>query len=301
MDCAIVTSGLTKHYGGTVGIADLDLTVRRGEICGFLGPNGAGKTTTIRLLLGMIRPTRGTMEILGMEEPGNHRKLLRRMGYLPGDIGLYQDMTGSQYLHHLLQLRLGNPPETIRKRLGELQRRFEIDFQRKIRTYSKGMRQITGIIQSFMHQPELIIMDEPTSGLDPVMQEQFYALLAEEKNRGATIFLSSHILTEVARVCDRVVMVKEGRLMHTEDVDAYKAHIGKRIVIETAIPPGTFRERMETLDGVSQITVTGNRLQFFFTGDMQALIQIAGQMGITDFLSESPTLDHVFLNLYGDQ
>lgn len=300
MDFAIVTLGLTKHYGATVGIADLDLNVRRGEVCGFLGPNGAGKTTTIRLLLGLLQPTRGQVKLLGLDAGGNRRTLLGRMGYLPGDIGLYRDLTGAQYLRHLLRLRTRRPSTGIQTRLGELQARFELDFHRKIGTYSKGMRQIVAVIQAFMHRPELAILDEPTSGLDPIMQERFYELLSEERKRGATIFLSSHILTEVARVCDRVVMVKDGRLVRVDEIEAYKAHIGKRITIETRLPAWKFRERLEALRGVSRMTVKENQLQFFFSGNMQAIIQSIGQMEITDFACESPDIEHVFLSFYGE-
>ncbi len=301
MDSAIVTLGLTKRYGATAGITDLNLHVRRGEVCGFLGPNGAGKTTTIRLLLGLLRPTHGTMEILGLAPQGNRRSLLRRMGYLPGDIGLYRDLTGTEYLHHLLRLRTGRPSGEIRARLAELQDRFELDFHRKIGTYSKGMRQSVGILQAFMHRPELVILDEPTSGLDPIMQERFYELLSEERQRGTTVFLSSHILTEAARVCDRVVMVKGGRLVRVDEVEAYKARLGKRITIETRSSARAFRERIENLRGVSQMTEKENQLQFFFNGDMQTLIQGIGQIDITDFMCEPAAIEQVFMGFYGEQ
>ena len=298
MDVAIVTTGLTKHYGTTIGIADLNLEVRRGEVCGFVGPNGAGKTTTIRLLLGLLRPTRGNIKILGRNINRNPQTLLHRIGYLPGDVGLYRDMTGIQYLHHLLRLKTRKPSADILKRVEDLQCRFDIDFHRKIGVYSKGMRQIVGIIQAFMHNPELIILDEPTSGLDPMMQERFYELLAEERERGTSIFLSSHILTEVTRVCDRVMLVKDGHLVRVDEIETYKTRLGKRITLQTDFPDGELHESLKRLEGISGITVKGNQIQFFFNGDMKSLILFMAQIEVADFLCEPLGIEHVFLDFY---
>jgi ABC-2 type transport system ATP-binding protein len=192
-------------------------------------------------------------------------------------------------------------PRAIEERLGELQARFEVDFGRKIRTYSKGMRQAIGIIQAFMHRPDLAILDEPTSGLDPVMQERFHDLLLEERERGAAVFLSSHILMEVARTCDRVAMLKNGRLLGVDTIEAYRARVGKRITIETARPAGALREWLETAGGVTGINAGPNRIEFYFTGDMQSLLRWIRTVDIVDFTCERPDVETVFRSLYRDE
>ena len=192
----ITTRGLTKYYGRFTGVEDLNLSVRQGEIYGFLGPNGAGKTTTIRLLLGLLKPSSGNMRIMGRETARFQKEPANLIGYLPGEIGLYKDLTGKAYLQHFMELRTGKVDHARRLRMEGLMHRFNIAFDKKIAAYSKGMRQVIGIIQAFMHNPRLLILDEPTAGLDPIMQELFYEFLLEEKEAGKTIFFSSHILKE---------------------------------------------------------------------------------------------------------
>jgi ABC-2 type transport system ATP-binding protein len=219
---AIEATDLTKYYGSSRGVIDLNLSVQRGEIFGFLGPNGAGKTTTIRLFISLIAPSKGNIYLLGKESKKGDKELLQKIGYLSGEIGLYHDLTGMEYLRHLMKLRGGNQMKISGKKMDSLIERFNTDLHRKIKKYSSGMKQIVAIIQAFMHDPILLILDEPTRGLDPLMQEQFHDLLREEKSRGKTIFLSSHNLREVEKVCDRVGVIKEGRLILVEEIEKYR-------------------------------------------------------------------------------
>jgi ABC-2 type transport system ATP-binding protein len=291
---AIRTTGLGKSYGRTVGISDLDLSVRDGEVFGFLGPNGSGKTTTIRLLLGLMKPSRGRVDILGEDLRSHLPGILSQLGYLPGEFGLYRDLTGTAYLKHLLRLRAG-------RRCGsgaieDLKGRFEIDFDKPIRTYSKGMKQVIGIIQAFAHDPRLLILDEPTSGLDPLRQEQFYELVREQRSRGKTIFFSSHVLREVERVCDRVAIVREGRLLSVEDVGDYRARLGKRVRI-TARPgaPG-LSAAIAKLAGTRDVRLTGGRIEFHFTGPVQQLLRAVAPLELEDFQCEDPDIEDLFFN-----
>lgn len=287
---------LTKYYGSMIGIADLSLTVKQGEIFGFLGPNGAGKTTTIRLLLGLIKPSNGSIQLFGKDLTSHLKKCKRKIGYLPGDLGLYVDFTGIQYLNHFLKLRKEEVDETINHRLDSLMNIFNIDFKKKIKFYSKGMRQILGIIQAFMHEPQLIILDEPTTGLDPIMQEKFYELLKEYKTMGKTIFLSSHILSEVERVCDRVGIIKKGRYVSTEELGESRVFSGKKITLTFSskqIPEG-----IKNLNGVKELRMVNDKFVFFYQGEMSSLIRRLDQTDIIDLLSETPSIEDTFFTYY---
>ncbi|MFZ5559553.1 MAG: ABC transporter ATP-binding protein [Patescibacteria group bacterium] len=222
----IETLGLTKYYGKTRGIEDLNLSVKEGEIFGFLGPNGAGKTTTIRLLLDFIHPTSGQAKIFGLDSQKNSLEIRQRIGYIPGEINLYRNMRGRDLLNYLARFYNGLDSVFI---LG-LTKHFKLDLERKTKTYSKGMKQIFGIIQAFMNDPDLLVLDEPTSGLDPFMQQEIYNLFRETKNKGKTIFLCSHNLYEVKRVCDRVGIVREGRLVALENIDPRNSHLEERFM-----------------------------------------------------------------------
>ena len=212
----IKTQGLTKYYGKTKGIEDLNLSVKQGEIFGFLGPNGAGKTTTIRLLLDLIHPSSGEVEIFGWNVHKNSLFIRQRIGYIPGELNLYPNMKGQDLLNYLIGFYNGSNPVFV----SELIQRFKLDLSKKIRTYSKGMKQMLGIIQAFMNDPDLLILDEPTAGLDPFMQQEIYNLFRETKNKGKTVFLSSHNLYEVQKICDRAGIVREGRLVAIENIDS---------------------------------------------------------------------------------
>lgn len=212
----IETQGLIKYYGKTRGIEDLNLSVKEGEIFGFLGPNGAGKTTIIRLLLDLIHPTSGRANIFGLDSHRNSLEIRQKIGYIPGELNLYPNMKARDLLNYLARFYNGLDLGFI---LG-LTKRFKLDLERKIKTYSKGMKQMLGIIQAFMNDPDLLILDEPTSGLDPFMQQEIYNLFEETKNKGKTISLSSHNLYEVQKICDRVGIVREGRLVAIENINS---------------------------------------------------------------------------------
>jgi ABC-2 type transport system ATP-binding protein len=298
----IKTKGLTKYYGSSPGVEGLDLNIDRGEIFGFLGPNGAGKTTTIRLLLGLLRPTGGSISILGVNIAKDRLEVLRKIGYLPGDVGLYKDMTGAALLNHFLKLRENGNASQHKGRLVDLTERFKIDFQRKIAGYSKGMRQIVGILQAFMHDPDIYILDEPTSGLDPIMQERFYDLLLNERGRGKTVFLSTHILGEAERVCDRVGIIKRGRLVFTDEIAEYRSLVGKniKIVTTTGANGEKLREKLKALPGIETIEGEKEVLEFHYRGDIQKLLQLVSSSQIKDFTSEIPKIEDLFFKYYRD-
>jgi ABC-2 type transport system ATP-binding protein len=296
----IRTVGLTKYYGASIGVEALDVTIPGGEIFGFLGPNGAGKTTTIRLLLGLLQPTSGSIRFYGKEVGGDRRDIARSIGYLPGDVGLYRDMTGAALLNHFLKLRYNRGSRGHKDRLGELKGKFRIDFDRKIVGYSKGMRQIVGIIQAFMHDPRIVILDEPTAGLDPIMQERFCDLLLEERDRGKTIFLSTHILGEVERVCDRVGIIKKGRLVFVNEIDGYRSTVGKNITIVTGPGGDELLEKLRAASEIGAIDSRKNVVKFHYKGDMQRLLGLVSSFAIRDFTCEPPGVEDLFLNYYKD-
>jgi len=294
-DYIIQTSGLTKYYGKSLGIKNLPLSVKKGEIFGFLGPNGAGKTTTIRLLLGLIRPSSGSIKIFNKDYSKNLKEILGGIGYLPGDIGLYSDMSGEDYLNYLLGLSVGN---TNDNKLANLKEKFAIDFKKKIKHYSKGTKQIIGIIQAFMHDPQLLILDEPTSGLDPIMQEIFYEMLLQEKDNGKTIFLSSHILSEVKRICDRIGIIRKGKLIDTEELKKYTSLSGKKVIILPYDEPQIICRDLKQLKGINNLMVGKDRIEFFFTGDINELIDHVKNIKIKEFNCETPDIEDIFLGFY---
>jgi ABC-2 type transport system ATP-binding protein len=295
---AIEATALTKYYGESRGIIDLNLTVQRGEIFGFLGPNGAGKTTTIRLFLSFISPSSGSVFLLGRESKKGDKELLAKIGYLSGETGFYQDFNGLEYLRHLMRLRGLYKKEMCLERTERLLNRFKIDLQRKIKSYSTGTKQMVAIIQAFMHGPELLILDEPTRGLDPLMQEQFHDLLSEEKSRGTTIFLSSHNLSEVKKVCDRVGVINEGKLILADDIDSYRAIVGKKVSIVTNGQTRDLSAALNQMDGLEHLTRKGNKLEFFYKGSMQILIKRITDFQIEDLTCETPSLEDAFLRHY---
>ncbi len=286
-------AGLTKFYGRQRGIVEVSLDVRPGEVFGYLGPNGAGKTTTIRTLLDFIRPTRGCAAIFGLDTRRHSRGIRQHTGYLPGELALYGNLSGAELLRYMANLRSGVEWRYVE----ELAKRFECDLSRPIRSLSHGNRQKIGLIQAFMHKPELLILDEPTTGLDPLMQQAFYRLIAEVKAAGRTVFLSSHILPEVERVCDRVGIIREGRLVAVETVEALKARALRRLEIHFAapVPKETFAEVM----GVRDLTVEGPMLRCAVAGPLDALIKAAARFEVRDVISHEPTLEEVFLAYYG--
>jgi len=295
MPTAIATAGLTKYYGKTPGIIDLELEVRTGEVFGFLGPNGAGKSTTIRVLLDFLLATRGTATILGLDSRRDSVKIRRRVGYLPADLALYPQMTAREMFGYFCALR----EVEADGRIGELAERFALDLDRKISGYSSGMRQKAGIIQAFMHQPELLILDEPTSGLDPLMQQEFNALIDETRKSGATVFLSSHVLPEVERLADRVGIVRESRLVALEDVETLKERALRHV--ELTFPQRIDPREFEALSGVRRLSASpdGMRVTLEVAGRIEAVLAAAARNAATDLVSQEAELEEIFLAHYG--
>lgn len=293
---AISTSGLTKFYGSTPGIVDLDLEVPRGQIFGFLGPNGAGKTTTIRTLLDFLHPTRGSATILGFDSRRDSVEVRRRVGYLPGELAMYDDMTAAEMIRYFAALR-GFDSWSAVEALAE---RFELGLHRRIGSYSSGNRQKVGIVQAFMHEPELLVLDEPSAGLDPLMQQEFYALLTETAAEGRTVFLSSHILPEVERVADAVGIVRRSRLVAVEEVDALKALARRRVelVFTGAVDPKVF----SPLEGVvSSEAGHGNALHLVVEGSMDAVVKEAARFDLRNIVTNDADLEEVFLAYYEEE
>src|SRR6185503_11958667 len=251
----IQTEKLTKSYGSHRGIIDIDLTVNEGEAFGFLGPNGAGKTTTIRTLLDNIRPTSGRALIFGIETTADPIAIHRRIGYLPGEFALYDKLTGGQTIEYFANLR-GGVDAAYQRQLIE---RLDLDPSRKFKEYSKGNKQKVGLIVALQHRPDLLILDEPTSGLDPLVQQTFYELIREAKAEGRTIFLSSHILSEVEKTCDRVAIIRDGRLVRVDRVESLRdiAHHQVELRFAGDVPVGAFAG----LPGVSDVTTEDHTLR----------------------------------------
>jgi ABC-2 type transport system ATP-binding protein len=290
---AIETDGLTKLYGRHPGVVGLTFSVQPGEVFGFLGPNGAGKTTTIRTLLDLIRPTDGRARIFGMDTHERSLEVRRRTGYLPGELALYDRMTGEEILTYLGHLRGG----VDRVRIGELAQRLGAVLTKRVRSLSHGNKQKIGLIQAFMHRPELLLLDEPTSGLDPLVQHQTQLLIREARQEGRTVFLSSHVLPEVEALCDRVGIIKDGALVTVEQIAALKARALRRLQIHFATPPP--EERFLRLPGVRDVTTAGNVLRCTVVGSLDAVIKAAGQFTVTNVVTDEPSLEEIFLAFYG--
>ena len=289
----IETEHLTKRYGEQRGIEDVTMTVEAGEVFGFLGPNGAGKTTTIRTLLDLLHPTSGTARVFGLDSRHDALAIHARLGNLPGDFAYDPRLTGRELVTYLAELRgvsgLG--------RAGELAERFEADLERPLGELSRGNRQKVGLVQAAFHDPELLVLDEPTSGLDPLMQEAFLTFVADERSRGRTVFLSSHELDEVERVCDRVGIIRDGRLVAVEDVEEITGRAYRHVALEFAerVDPDEFRR----LPGVIDLVPNGRRVAFKATGDLDPVIKTAARHTVTDIELVHPTLEEVFLTYYG--
>ena len=292
---AIRTEKLTKSYGKSRGIVELDLEVRSGEVFGFLGPNGAGKTTTIRVLLDLIRPTSGRALVLGRDSHRDTLAIQARSGYLPGELSLYPTLTGRETLTYYANLRGGVDWEHV----AELGERLDCDLSRKVADLSSGNKRKLGLIQAFMNRPELLILDEPTSGLDPLVQHEFYELVDEARDAGQTVFLSSHVLPEVQRVCDRVAFIREGRLIALEDVSSLTGRAVREIevVFAEAVPPSAF----DDVPGVTQVAVNGKgatSLRLTVTGSLDAAVKRLGEYPVLDLTSRLPDLEDVFMTFY---
>jgi ABC-2 type transport system ATP-binding protein len=294
MTAVIRTEHLTKSYGEHRGIIELDLEVAEGEIFGFLGPNGAGKTTTMRVLLDLIRPTSGRAEVFGIETTTDPVAIHRRVGYLPGEFDLYDRLTGGQTIEYFGNLRGG----VDRAYVNDLVERLELDPSRRFKEYSRGNKQKVGLVVALQHQPDLLILDEPTSGLDPLVQQTFYGLVREAREAGRTIFLSSHIIDEVDRTCDRVAIIRDGRLVQVDRIEAIRRLAFHHVELSFSGPvaPALF----DGLPGVSDVVVDGNTVTMRVSGPIGAVISAAAPRGILDVVSREPNLEDVFLAQYGE-
>jgi ABC-2 type transport system ATP-binding protein len=293
---AIRTDGLSKDFGGGHGVFDLDLEVQRGEVLGFLGPNGAGKSTTMRLLLDLIRPSSGAATVLGLDSHRDSLEIRRRVGFLPGDFTLYPKLTGEAVLRYLAALR-GGVDRRVRNALVE---RFDAPLDRPIRELSTGNRQKLGLVQAFMHQPELLILDEPIAGLDPLVQRSFHSLLEDVAAQGRTVFLSSHTLSEVERVADRVAILRRGRLVVVDRLENLRAIAVRRLEIEFGDRPPR-AEEIRAIPGVREATIDGAHLVVAFEGSADALVKAVAAHEVRSIRSHDDDLEETFLRYYRDR
>jgi ABC-2 type transport system ATP-binding protein len=288
---AIRTTGLSKRFGSTTALSGLDLEVPEGEVLGYLGPNGAGKTTTIRLLLGLIAPTAGQAEIFGLDCQHQTVEAHRRLAYVPGDVSLWPSLTGAETLHLLGRVQ-GNVDAAYR---DDLIKRFELDPTKKVRAYSKGNRQKVILIAALMSRAPLLVLDEPTSGLDPLMEQAFRGCIADARDRGQTVFLSSHILSEVEALCDRVAILRAGELVEVGSLAEMRHLSALQIEAEMdgAVPD------LSNVPGVQGVEVDGNRLRCQVTGSIEPLLSALSQAGVKRLVSTEPSLEELFLAHYG--
>ena len=292
----IQTKGLTKHYGSVEALVDLDLDIHAGEVFGFLGPNGAGKTTTIRTLMDEIRATRGTASILGKDTHKDSVAIRRDLGYLPGDLAMYPNLTGKDTITYFANLRGSVDWEFV----DALAERLTADLSRKVGDLSSGNRQKVGLIQAFMNKPEVIIMDEPSAGLDPLVQRELQKMMREVAGEGRTVFLSSHTLSEVQRVADRVGIIRHGKLIALETVQALRAKAMRQVELELDAPADA--SVFEAVDGVRDVRAQNNHVLMTFGGDMGALLKAAeGRYSIVDLSTHAADLEEIFLTYYEDE
>jgi len=293
MTAVIHTERLTKSYGPHRGITELDLDVEEGEIFGFLGPNGAGKTTTMRVLMDLIRPTSGRAEVFGIETTADPVAIHRRLGYLPGEFDLYDRLTGADTIAYFANLRGGVDAGYV----AELIERLDLDPSRRFKEYSKGNKQKVGLIVALQHRPDLLILDEPTAGLDPLVQQAFFAMVREARSEGRSVFLSSHIIDEVDRTCDRVAIIREGRLVQVDSIEAIRRLAFHHVELTFASQVAT--AVFESIDGVSAVEVDGTTITMRVSGPIGAVIAAAAPHGLVDVVSREPNLEDVFLAQYG--
>ncbi|MEA4869998.1 MAG: ABC transporter ATP-binding protein [Christensenella sp.] len=291
MGYAIETNKLTKYYGKARGIVDVDLAVNEGEIFGFIGPNGAGKSTTIRTLLGLIKKSGGSASILGLDCEKDKVKILSEVGYLPGEVFYYDKMRAIDLLRYSASFY----QKDCTKRIQELADALALDLNKKIEDMSLGNKKKVGIVQGLLHSPRLIILDEPTSGLDPLMQRTFFDLIERENERGATVLFSSHILGEVQRICDRVAIIKEGRIVDLRRIDEMRKSSYKKVSFTTESPLPDF-----SLPGAAKITQDGTQTSFLYNGTINALFATLANLPLTNADISEPELEEIFLHYYED-
>ena len=285
----IEIKNLTKNYGKNRGIKAISLEVKEGEIFGFIGPNGAGKSTLIRTLLNLIFPTSGSATIFGMDIVKDSTKIKQNIGYLPGEVRYYDKMLVGEFLEFSESFY----DNDYKSRIKYLATKLDLDLKRKIEDLSLGNMKKVGIVQALMHEPKLLILDEPTSGLDPLIQQRFFELLLEEKNKGATVFFSSHVLSEVQKVCDRVGIVKEGELIKIENIKEINKGKIKYVHLEFSDKVPSF-----TLEGIKQKEELGNTLKFMYSGDIKILLETIAKEKLVDIRIEEPSLEDIFMHYY---
>ncbi|WP_062077574.1 ABC transporter ATP-binding protein [Demequina globuliformis] len=292
---SIEVDRLTKRYGDFTAVDDVSFEIHPGEIFGFLGPNGAGKSTTIRAILDLIRPTAGACRVLGLDSRTDAVEIHRRTGFLPADLALWPNLTGKQTLQYLANLRGGVDWGFV----DELTQRLDADLSKKVGEYSSGNRQKIGIIQAFMHMPEVLILDEPITGLDPLVQLEFHTLLRETAQAGRTVFLSSHTISEVERVADKVAFIRRGHLIAVEQMSDLQDKALRRITLEFAAPvaPEAFRG----VEGVHEVSVEGATVTAQYEGSMAPLLSVATRHDVVSVASASVDLDEIFLEFYRDE
>jgi len=286
----VTLSRLTKYYRGNKGIVDVSFAIEEGEVFGFIGPNGAGKSTTIRTLLNLIYPTSGSAQIFGKDAVRQSKEIRKDVGYLPSEVHYYDDMKVVDLLKYSEKFYGKSNPQ----RLQHLASRFDLDLHRKIEDLSFGNRKKVGIIQALLHEPKLLILDEPTGGLDPLMQNVFFEMLAEEKGKGVTIFFSSHILSEVQKMCDRVAIIKEGELIQVETIDNLTRNNFKTITLRYDEPA----KPIQDLPGVKGQEAHGNDIRLLYSGDIKALLRRVQEEPIRDLRIEEPSLEEIFMHYY---
>lgn len=289
MNAVIETHKLTKTYGKSRGILDVDLTVYEGEIFGFIGPNGAGKSTTIRTLLSLIYKSSGEAKIFGLDCHKNKEKILNQVGYLPSEVFYYENMKAIDLLRYSASFY----KKDCTARIKELANVLELDLNKKIEDMSLGNKKKVGIVQGLLHSPKLIILDEPTSGLDPLMQKTFFELIQKENEQGATILFSSHILSEVQRICDRVAIIKEGRIIKTQKISDLQNENYKKVVFSAHSAISEF-----TIEGATNLEIQNNVVRFLYKGDCNALLTTINKYSLSNIDITEPTLEEVFLHYY---
>lgn len=293
---ALVTEGLTKHYGALDALVDLDLEVSAGEVFGFLGPNGAGKTTMIRTVLDLIRPTRGRASILGLDSRRDSVEIRKHTGYLPGDLALYPTLTGRDTIEYFANLRGGVDWGYV----DSLVNRLDADLSKKVGDYSTGNRQKVGLVQAFMSRPDLLILDEPSTGLDPLVQREFQAMLREVAAEGRTVFLSSHTLSEVQRVADRVGVIRRGHLVEVASVAELRSKAIRHVEFQLDSPADA--THFSGIEGVRAVDVEDNRVTVAFDGHIDALLQaVTARYHVVDLTVQEADLEEIFLAYYRDE
>lgn len=286
----IETSNLTKFYGKARGIKDISLSINEGEVFGFIGPNGAGKSTTIRILLALIRPSSGEAKIAGLDCTKQSKEIKKILGYVPSEVNYYDDMR----VNDLLKYSARFYRKDCNQRIKELADRFKLDLHKKIDSLSYGNKKKVAIIQALIHEPRLLIFDEPTGGLDPLMQNIFFETLEEEHKKGTSILFSSHILTEVQRMCDRVAIIKGGQLLKVEHVDELRKNNFKKVQLEL----GAAAKVNLQAEGITKVEQKGNVVDFLYSGDIKQLACLLYANDISNFVVEDPSLEEIFMHYY---